>query len=303
MRSRLRVGILLASTWASAQTCSTYVVADPFDHKTTMGINGLQAEDFQAKLGNTVLPIVKSTQTFDARLLVLFETSGTAEDPGLAQQSTELANLAAQAPPGKMLAFGVFAERALFGKGFSSNPQDRRSTIDELMAHANSLGKRTALYDALHQALALFGQHQPGDAILLVSDGFDDASKRNGVDLDKEFQVAGTRLLVMMRPQVGMVKVPNQQFRWTPDKNLSWKASPGKGELAHLSSSSGGSYTGFNPHFVEFAWAGYLLEIAVPSALDKPKEWTLQLRGTSAREHPEALIYHPWKLLPCQLAK
>ena len=299
MRHGLWLGVLLLSSLASGQTCTSYVVIDPFDHKTTMGINGLHAEDFEAKLANSSVPIVSVTQSFNGRLLLLLETSGTAEDSSLAARANELANLAAEAPTWRSVGFGIFAERAMFMKGFSTDKQERRSSINELMAQAGSLGKQTALYDALHQALALFGQHLPGDTILLVSDGFDNHSKRNAGDMEKEFLAQGTRLLVMMRPRVSMVPIPGQQFRWAPDGSRGVGRSPGRSDLARLSSKTGGAYTGFNPHFFEFAWAGYMLGIAAPANLEKPKEFNLRLRGTAAKAHPDALIYQPWELPLC----
>ncbi len=291
--------MLLASSWVSGQTCTTYVVVDPFDHKTTKGIDGLRAEDFEAKLDHTSVPIVSVTQTFNGRLLLLVEISGTAEDATLAERANALANLAAQAPTGRSVAFGVFAERAIFMKGFSTDPQERRSSINELMAQAKSLGKQTALYDALHEALTLFGPHRPGDTILLISAGFDNRSKRNGGDMEKEFLAQGTRLLVMMRPRASMVPVPGQQFRWKPDSDMGVRTSAGRTDLARLSGRTGGAYTGFSPHFFEFAWAGYMVGILAPANLEKPKEWNLRLRGAAAKAHPDAIIYQPWELPLC----
>jgi hypothetical protein len=272
---------------------------DPFDSKTTKGIDGLRAEDFEAKLDHTSVPIVSVTQRFNGRLLLLLEISGTAEDPTLADRANQLANLAAQAPTGRSVAFGVFAERAIFMKGFSSDPQERRSSINEIMAQSKSLGKQTAVYDALHDALTLFGPHQPGDTILLISDGFDNHSKRNGGDMEKEFLARGTRLLVMMRPRASMVPEPGQQFRWKPDAEMGVRTSAGRSDLARLSGRTGGAYTGFNPHFFEFAWAGYMVGITAPANLEKPKEWNLRLHGAAAKAHPDALIYQPWELPLC----
>ena len=41
--------IVLSSATVFAQTCTTYVVVDPFDGKTRHGIDGLKAEDFEAR--------------------------------------------------------------------------------------------------------------------------------------------------------------------------------------------------------------------------------------------------------------
>ena len=65
--------IVLSSATVFAQTCTTYVVVDPFDGKTRHGIDGLKAEDFEARMGSASLPVVSATQSFNNRVLVLVE--------------------------------------------------------------------------------------------------------------------------------------------------------------------------------------------------------------------------------------
>ena len=72
--------LLALAAPAIAQTCTTYVMVDPFNSKTERGIDGLTAERFQASMGNTSLPVVSATQSFNNRVLVLTETSGSADN-------------------------------------------------------------------------------------------------------------------------------------------------------------------------------------------------------------------------------
>ena len=150
---------------------------------------------------------------------------------------------------------GVFAGGALFTKEFSTNPEQRKTSMKELIAQSSSLGNHSAVFDALHQALSLFGEHQPGDTILLMSHPSDFHSHRNGVDLEKEFLSRGTRLLFIFKP-------------FNPAKGLGAITEYSNlRELKRLVSATGGMYTTHrNKDILSFAWAGYLLELKLPVA-------------------------------------
>jgi hypothetical protein len=284
--------IAFAAPVVLAQNCTVYVVVDPFNTKTSHGIDGLTSESFQALMGKTFLPVVSASQAFNNRVLVLAETSGSAGNKDVDALVRGIAAKARSAPAGRPIAFGAFAEEAVISKEFLTDPQKRSSSIDEVLAQAARLpGKYASLFDTLHQAIAVFGPHQPGDTILLLTDGHDNKSKRNLNDMEKEFAVSGTRLLVVVRPKFTPTGVFGDFRQHAREENLSLKI---------LSSSTGGAYTGFrNDSFLEFAWAGYLLGIQVPATLDKPKEWKLQIKDSTGKIDKDAFLYSPWKLTPC----
>jgi hypothetical protein len=170
MRLVIRVFALLLSSQALAQECTTTVLASFYDQLTKNEIETLKADDLEVKIDGKTLPVLSASRDFNNRLLVLLETDGVANDEKLANLVSTVTQQARQAPAGKPVAFGVFAEKATFTRGFSSEPEMRAAAINEVVESAPPLGKRVALWDALHEALALFGPHQPGDTILLVGD-------------------------------------------------------------------------------------------------------------------------------------
>jgi len=284
--------IALAAPAVLAQNCTTYVLVDPFNGKTGRGLDDLTAERFQASMGNASLPVVSATQNFNNRVLVLTETSGSADSKEIDALVRGIAAKARTAPDGRPIAFGAFAEEAIIGKEFLDDPRKRSSAIDEVLAQAARLpGKYASLFDSLHQAIAVFGPHQPGDTILLLTDGHDNKSKRNLNDMEKEFAASGTRLLVVIRPKFTPTGVFRDFRQHTREEDLSLKI---------LSSSTGGAYTGFrNDRFLEFAWVGYLLGIQAPATLDKPKEWKLQIKDPNGKIDKNVFLYSPWHLTPC----
>jgi hypothetical protein len=197
---------------------------------------------------------------------------------------------ARQAPAGKPVAFGVFAEKATFTKGFSSEPEMRTAAINEVIEGAPPLGKRVALWDALHEALALFGPHQPGDTVLLVGDPYDDSSHRSPESVEKEFVMNGTRLFMMRRTQGSRVE---RDFMWqTHDLE--------KMVLARTTEETGGLLSVYVASLIRFAWAGYMLEIKLPPGMSRPHKWKVQFHGDAAVTHRKTNFYYPARFPACE---
>jgi hypothetical protein len=291
---------LLTASRLFAQNCTTYVVVDTFDGKTRQGIDDLKAGNFQAKAGNVSLPVVSAMQNFDNRVLVLLQKSVSPEKQKVQEQMQEIADLVRQAPAGRAIAFGVFAEKAFISSEFSADPEKRAIAVDAVLAQAAQLpGKKSAVFDSLHQALAVFGPRQPGDTILLMSDGVDHSSKRNPSDLSKEFTDKGTRLLVVL--QSGL---PLNFTNYFPENHRSeYEKGYLSPALKSLSKETGGAYRYYEAgKLLEFAWAGYLLGVQTPVAWDTPREWQLALKDANGKIDKKALLLFPQKLTPCDNA-
>ncbi|HEY2912804.1 MAG TPA: hypothetical protein VGK21_05555, partial [Candidatus Angelobacter sp.] len=243
------------------------------------------------KIDGKKLPVLSASRDFNNRLLILLETEGSAKNDKLAELVTTVTQQARQAPAGKPVAFGVFAEKATFTKGFSSEPEMRTAAINEVVESAPPLGKRVALWDALHEALALFGPHQPGDTILLVGDPYDNASHRSAESVEKEFIANETRLFMMRRAEGSRVE---RDFMWqTHDLE--------KMVLARMTEETGGLLSVYVASLIRFAWAGYMLEIKLPPGMGHPHKWKIQFRGDAAETHRKTNFYYPARLPPCQL--
>ena len=168
----------------------------------------------------------------------------------------------------------------------------RTAAINEVIEGAPPLGKRVALWDALHEALALFGPHQPGDTILLVGDPYDDASHRSPESVEKEFIVSGTRLFMMRRAQGSHVE---RDFMWN-NHELE------KIVLARTAEETGGLLSLYVASLIRFAWAGYLLEIRLPAGVSRPHKWKVQFRGDAAQVHRKTNFYYPTRFPACEHA-
>jgi hypothetical protein len=290
MRLILGFVVLLLSSGAVAQECTTTVLASFYDQLTKNEIETLKTDDLEVRIDGKKLPVLNASRDFNNRLLILLETEGSAKNDKLADLVSTVTQQARQAPAGKPVAFGVFAEKASFTKGFSSEPEMRTAAVNEVIEGAPPLGKRVALWDALHQALALFGPHQPGDTVLLVGEPYDDSSHHSPQSVEKEFIASGTRLFMMRRVHGSRV---DRDFLWS-NHELE------KMVLARMTQETGGLLSEYVASLIRFAWAGYLLEIKLPPGVSKPHKWKVEFRGPAAETHRKTNFYYPARFPSCQ---
>lgn len=289
MRNLLCLSVLFLSTWAVSQECTTFVVVAALDHTTGEELEMLKAPDFRASVGSKPVEVISATRPFNNRLLILVETDGAANNEKLSDTVELITRFAREAPEGKPIAFGIYADHSVLTKGFFSDPKERTAAINSVVEESGSLGKRVALMDSLHNALVLFGRHQAGDTVLLVADPFDDKSKLSMGEIEKEFITRGTRLSVMLRQQMSRVA---RDYIWTSHERE-------KKLLENLSAKTGGAYTNFGTHLFRFPWKGYMLGLKLPEGYNRLGKWKIELRssGGFSQYHPK--LYYPEELLPC----
>jgi hypothetical protein len=293
MRLVVAVFALLLSSQGLAQECTTTVLASFYDQLTKDEIETLKPGDLEIKIDGKKLPVVNASRDFNNRLVILLETEGSAKNDKLSELVTTVTQQARQAPAGKPVAFGVFSEKASFTKGFSSEPEMRTAAINEVVESAPPLGKRVALWDALHEALALFGPHQPGDTILLVGDPYDNASHRSAESVEKEFIANETRLFMMRRAEGSRVE---RDFMWqTHDLE--------KMVLARTAEETGGLLSMYVASLIRFAWAGYMLQIKLPPGVSRPHKWKVGFRGDAAVTHRKTNFYYPARFPACETGR
>ena len=142
MRIVLWIIVLLASSFGAAQDCTTYALLDAFDRKTTLGIDGLKAQDFEAEMGNRSLPVLSVTQNLNNRVLVLAEVDNSIPGNSIA----ELQEMVDRAPAQRPIAVGVFADGALFTKAPSFTIRSTRSSEPSaaLICASNMMPQRRA---------------------------------------------------------------------------------------------------------------------------------------------------------------
>jgi hypothetical protein len=295
MKQKIWLMIVLALTAcsAAAQECTITVLASFYDQLTKNEIETLKSGDIEVRVAGKTVPLLNATRDFNNRVLVLVETDGANKNDRIEEVVDMVTRQAREADEGKPVAFGMFAEKALFTKTFLPNPEKRKAAMSEVIEEAGSLGKRVALWDALHQALGLFGPHQPGDTVLLIGEPYDDASHHSAGLVEKEFIASGTRLFVMRRLRASRV-----------ERDFAWKSHDfEKTIIDRMTQETGGLWSEYVASLIRFAWAGYLLEIKLPPGMNKASKWKVQFQGTAAQTHRRTNFYYPAFLPPCSGTK
>jgi hypothetical protein len=289
MRSALLVFILVIASLALGQDCTSYVVVNAYNDKLGIDLVTLKTGDFEARMGKIPLTVVSSMQDYKSRLVVLVEVDGAADNAKIGDVVDSVTRMARQAPDGQPVAFGIYAGHAVFTKGFITDSAERTKAIAAVREEAGSLGKRVALFDALNQALQLFGPHQPGDTVLLVGFPYDDKSSHSAGDVEKKFLNSGTRLMIMLRETWSSNSRDFLFNSHLPETKL-FEGFPER---------TGGAYSTFEPHFFGWNWRGYLLAVKVPAGLGKaqPQKWSLRFRGVAGDVFKKSKLFYP-ELLP-----
>src|SRR5579871_1340306 len=278
-----------APSYAAEPQCTRTVLVSFYDQPTKVEIETLRTEDFEIKINGKKFPVLNSSRDFNNRLLILLETQGAAKNSHLDDLVSTVILQARQAPAGKPVAFGIFGEKTVFTKDFVSDPDKRTAAFAGIMEEAGTLGKRVGLWNALHEAIKVFGPHQPGDTILLVSDPYDDFSHRSAEDVEKELIASGTRLFMMRRLRASRV-----------DNDFAWKSHDfEKMIIDRMTQETGGLWSDYVPTLINFAWAGYMLEIKVPPGMENPHKWKVQFQGSAAQVHRKTNFYFPARLPGC----
>lgn len=291
MGRRLWLFVLLAATARSiaAQECTNTVLVSFYDQLTTNEIQTLQPDDLQIRMSGSELPILGFSRDFNNRLLILLQTEGAGKSEKLSDLIEMVTRQARTAPDGKPVAFGIFAQKAIFTKGFEEDEKKRTAAVNDVIEEAGSLGKRVALWDSLHEALEQFGPHQPGDTVLLIGDPYDDISHHNADDVEREFLTSGTRFFMMRRMHASHV---DRDFTWSTHELE-------KTVLERMTQETGGLLSEYVPSLIRFAWAGYMVTLKLPSDMSHPHKWKVQFRGSAARSHRKTNFYYPALLPPC----
>jgi hypothetical protein len=286
------VFIVSVAPWVVAQDCTSYVVVNAYNHKLAFDLVTLKATDFEAKMGSTPLSIVSSEQNYKSRLLVLVEVDRSGDDQKVAEVVDTVTKMARQAPDGQPVAYGVYAGKAVFTKGFFPDPDERDKAISAVREEANSLGKRVAMFDSLREAFKLFGPHQPGDTVLLVGFPYDDRSSHSAGDIEKLFLESGTRLMTMLREPMSSNSRDFLFNSHTAEKTF----------FLEFPEKTGGAHSHFDSHFFGWNWRGYLLAVKVPGNKVKssPERWKLKFRGVAGDVFKKAELYYPAMLPPCK---
>lgn len=136
---------------------------------------------------------VEETRSADLEVLLLMDSTGSMGGEPIAAAKAAAQGFIRQLPADARLSVMSYEANAAVESRFSTNKQAHQAAIRGLTA-----GGETAMYDALSKALRQFRSGDEGRrAIILLTDGEDNASKLSLPGITKELAVSGTTLYVV----------------------------------------------------------------------------------------------------------
>jgi hypothetical protein len=277
-----------------------------------------QPQRLHASLGKVPLEISNFVKIRSNRILILVDISGSMEIPGLRKL---LDLVLQQVPRESSLAFGFFNDKVILSDGFSDAEQ-----FGKALRQLPTLGVNghTALYDALDQGLKLFHTPNPGDSILLISDGDENGSRAGAKTIKREVLESGLRLFMIMPTYV--IESPPHGPEAGPSANTVAEEIHDNQEafrlLSDLAEKSGGAiYTltlnkapwsiekwrapvleSIQKFWIEAVGGGYLMTVNLPPEQANSSALTVRLDRSGDKSLEYTFVTYPRRLASCTTA-
>jgi hypothetical protein len=284
-------------------------------------VAGLTPENFKASLGGK--PVLVTAATYDSgprSIVILIDASGSMIESGKLAWGLKFArDLVSSASPQDSLALLTFSDETEVAASLGQSRTDLLTAVDKLQNRQWRRVKgirRTALEDALVNALALLKTPRVGDAICLVTDGGENASRSSQSKVEALLQSAGVRVCVFLPTWYG------------EDRGAAEQGAQFQSEMRDLTSATGGALLPFVPGQIrglarrvagtpamsasddeDLRRAAQLfqrrilslieLDVTLPAPLAKPREWNLEVVDASGRRHKQLEVIYPHRLAPC----
>jgi hypothetical protein len=311
----VRYGLLLAvllAPVAFAQECARTIPFSISNIAIEQGSIGVDPGLLQARTGRSQLRITSVEKVPTRRLLLLVDGSGSMDEVDKLwlrkRKATKTAEKVAEKfimeiLPQLPVAYGVFKEQLFLTPGFASDAGRLQEDIRNVRKQSQGARKKgTAIYDALAEGLLLFGETQPGDAILLITDGEDNRSKRSSKEIENRLRQSGVLLFVLLVSEhisgplelagrEALIDIPRQtggMVNVLDAENPAWGFNQGTAGAEHDMSS----------FLHERLLSSYRLHVAAPES-KKAQKWTLSLRADADARWKEVKLSYPERLQPC----
>jgi len=177
-------------------------------------VAGLRSENFMAQINGQPAKIARVEYTPQAhRAVILIDHSGSMSWMrwSVVQQATfAVLQLIPAGVPISIFSFDDSPRRLV---SLTADRELVTSSLQQFLASSKeSVRGRTALFDAIDVALSSLSPAQPGDLILLLTDGEDNKSRMDAGTLQKKLLNSETRLFaLLLGPESGQFAIPEQR--------------------------------------------------------------------------------------------
>ncbi len=288
-------------------------------------VKDLTAADFSDRLGHDPVRIKSASLATGARIVIVMDTSGSMFFDDKSRWTTAVSSaegLLMSLPPGTSLGLLTFASqiesRVQFGQGVNAVAEKLRELENtNWKKDQRPLELRqTALMDAIAGAMEMLNPPRLGDAIYVVSDGGENASKVKESREYARLLSSGVRLFAFF-PIAHLGAQPFVPELYEGLWNLGQVTEESGGDFVTCMSGGPPGLPDSWPHampvystaraaiqaarlmdqeVIEF----YRLELELPKKVDKPTKWNLEATKLIGGKNVHLRVNYPQKLQPCQ---
>ncbi len=328
--SRLLVGllalpaILLQASLASDESCLRRSVSVTVADRNWAPVPGLQPADFRAEFRGKPINILSVIpDNGPHRIVIILDASGSIGQPPTTMPGQNnwplerqmASHLVEIRPRETTFALLIFNDKVIDQIDFSQGPEAVVEKLRQIGADSNyqkaHVKGRTALWDTVLVGLGLLHDPTSADAVYLITDGGEDASRATSTDVRRRLAPSSSRVFVSL-----MVSSAGNRNRTPKELN-------GPEEMSKIAHATGGAI--FGPvaqgsagpvllladsnqnltistglrNFYQTMLGGYRMEIELPSLVDEWRELKLELSKEKQLQFKDSQIGYTRDLAPC----
>jgi len=314
----LLLALVLAASSARLQAqvnpCLTRTVPVNVTTNDYRVVSGLTSANFRGKYRGQPVDIISVKYDTGPRRVVIVLDASTSMQYAWEAEIATAQNLVFQSPPKDTFAVLSFAEGPNFRR--IEFGQDRHAVINGLasLAGMDQPHSKTAILDALVEAVNMLPPQSTGNAVLLISDGLDNASRSRPRGVESTIITSGVRLFALIIPDPLIPRWTAMEEDRARDLPKTIQAVGGDSlTLAHNEAvpsqfaldfrklteqdrkNMASAASALGREISEF----YAVEVKLPEAVDKPRDWQLEVVGDIPEKQHLRVVY-PHRLAPCQ---
>jgi hypothetical protein len=315
--------ILELSSWADDDACLHRTVSLTAADRELAPIPDLRPEDFRGEFRGK--PVKIRSIVADERphrIVIILDASGSiGPPPHTSSQSAwplerQMASHMVEIRPRETtFALLIFNDKVIDQIDFSQGLEAVVEKLRQIGADSNyqkaQVKGRTAIWDTLLVGLGLLHDPTSADAVYLITDGGEDASRASSTDVRRRLAASGSRVFVSL-----MVSSADKRNPTPEELN-------GPEEMSKIAHATGGAIFGpiaqgnLGPvllatdsnqnltissglhNFYKTMLGGYRIEIELPSPVDKWREWKLELTKEKQKQFKHSQLGYTRDLEPC----
>jgi hypothetical protein len=305
---------LAATAWgvrAQEKPCTKETVYVNVENRNGGPVSGLTAANFHGSVAKESVSITSAEPAQIRRIVIVLDQSGSMyiADAYISAASL-IANIVAHAPAEYQFALLTYSKSTRVKRQFTSDRNELMDALREAMAVKAPDGPSatSSTLDAALAGIELLSPSEPGDVVLMVTDGGESSGKATASDVEIRFAHSDARLFaaipitvatpnaspeyqaVLAQPLKKMIETVGGEVFWFAGKPPEVRMDP------HQSNLPGGP-----SGILEKMRTGYRLQIAMPTTVTKPVDLKLEMIGSSDGNTSGDILRTQPKLFPCTI--